>query len=242
MKLVVTLLMVPLLLSPLPLTAQQMTLPEAIVAQQELIEENPADATLLNDLGNLLLLVDRSTEAEEAYLGAIELDPELASARFNLALLMHQTQRPAKARRELGRVLDIEPTHAWAHYQLGVLNAERGRRSMAIRNYARALRLEPRLTDPAYNPHIVDNQFAASAILKAYADLTSVDLVPRTYQEPRRIAGLFIPMLPAPPVATETGELTEAPSPESSGRSPDEGVTPEGAASSPAEPRAPDGR
>jgi tetratricopeptide (TPR) repeat protein len=242
MKPLVTLSMVALMLSTLPLAAQQMTLPEAVVAQQELVEDNPADATLLNDLGNLLLLVDRSGEAEEVYQEAIELDPELASARFNLALLMHQTQRPTKARRELGRVLDIEPEHAWAHYQLGVLNAERGRRSMAIRHYARALRLEPRLTDPAYNPHIVDNQLAASAILKAYADLTSVDLVPRTYQEPRRIAGLFIPMLPASPVATETGEQTDAPASELSGRSRNEGAQREEPESSPAEPPVPDGR
>jgi tetratricopeptide (TPR) repeat protein len=224
MRLLVTLPVLALVFSLPPLTAQQMTLPEAVVNQQNLVEENPDDANLLNDFGNLLLLVDRSADAEEAYLEAIALDPELSSARFNLALLLHQTQRPAKARRELAKVLEIEPEHAWAHYQLGVLNAERGRRSLAIRNYARALRLEPRLTDPAYNPHIVDNNLASSAILKAYADLTSVDLVPRTYEEPRRIAGLFIPMLPGPAMATEAGEEAEGL------------VTPEAPASPPAAP------
>jgi hypothetical protein len=54
--------------------------------------------------------------------------------------------------------------------------------------------LEPRLTDPAYNPHILDNHLTASATLRAYADLSSADLVPRTYEAPRRIAGLLVPL------------------------------------------------
>ena len=184
------------------------SLHEAIELQQDRIDESPDDAGLFNDLGNLLLLVDLSREAEEAYRAASQLDPESTAPRFNLGLLLHQSGRPAKARREFEMLLKIDPDHAWAHYQLGVLSARQGKRATAIRSYARALRLEPRLTDPAYNPHILENPLAASATLTAYADLSSVDLVPRTYEAPRRIAGLLIPMLsPSPePIATEVSE------------------------------------
>lgn len=185
--------------------AEELTLEETIAAQRDLIERRPNKAKLRNDLGNLLLLVGDETEAEAAYRNALAIDPELGSAHFNLGLLLQQTGRNAKAQREFERVTALQPDHAWAHYQLGVLSAERGRRNAAIKSYARALRIDPRLTDPAYNPHILDNHLAPSATLEAYADVSSADLVPRTYQSPRRIAGLLVPMLPGTSVDQSEG-------------------------------------
>lgn len=176
--------------------ADQSTLPETVGAQLRLIEQYPNDALLHNDLGNLYLLIGKVEEAEAAYRQALTLDPELVSAHFNLGLLFQQTQRAAKAMRAYKSATKLQPDHAWAHYQLGVINSDRGRRHAAIRNYARALRLEPRLTDPAYNPNILDNGLAPSATLAAYADDSSADLVPRDYESPRRIADLLVPGLP----------------------------------------------
>jgi tetratricopeptide (TPR) repeat protein len=177
-------------------SAEELTLAETIEAQEALIQRRPNLAKLHNDLGNLLLLVGNPSEAEASYRRAVSINPDLASAHFNLGLLLQQTQRSSKAEREFKQTTSLQPDHAWAHYQLGVLKAERGRRDSAIKSYARALRLDPRLTDPAYNPHILDNHLAPSATLAAYADDSSADLVPRTYESPRRIAGLLVPMLP----------------------------------------------
>ena len=184
-------------LLPTGSTAEELTLPEAIETQRALIETGSNDASLHNDLGNLLLLVGDELEAENAYLQALFLEPELVSAHFNLGLLFQQTYRLKKARREFDQAIHLQPDHAWSHYQLGVLNALQGRRNAAINSYARAFRLDPRLTDPAFNPHILDNSLAASATLEAYADVSSADLVPRTYESPRRIAGLLVPLPPA---------------------------------------------
>ena len=177
-------------------SAEELTLAETIEAQEALIERRPNLAKLHNDLGNLFLLVGNPSEAEASYRRAVSINPDLASAHFNLGLLLQQTLRSSKAAREFKQTTSLQPNHAWAHYQLGVLKAERGRRDSAIKSYARALRLDPRLTDPAYNPHILDNNLAPSATLAAYADDSSADLVPRTYESPRRIAGLLVPMLP----------------------------------------------
>jgi tetratricopeptide (TPR) repeat protein len=177
--------------------AEELTLPQAITAQRALIETRSNDASLHNDLGNLLLLVGDEAEAENAYHQALFLEPELVSAHFNLGLLYQHTSRHKKARREFDQAIVLQPEHAWSHYQIGVLNALQGRRKAAINSYARALRLDPRLTDPAFNPHILDNNLAASATLAAYADVSSADLVPRTYESPRRIAGLLVPLPPA---------------------------------------------
>lgn len=189
--------------------ADEFTVPETIRAQQRLIDKRPNDAALHNDLGNLLLLVDDTEGAEAAYRQALAIDPELVSARFNLGLLYQQSHRPGKARREFKQATALDPLHAWAHYQLGVLSAERGRRNAAIESYAKALRLDPRLTDPAYNPHILDNSLAPSATLEAYANDSSADLVPRTYESPRRIAGLMVPELPET-MASESAATHEA--------------------------------
>ena len=184
-------------LLPAGSTAEELTLPEAIESQRALIETRSGNASLHNDLGNLLLLVGDELEAENAYHQALFLEPELVSAHFNLGLLYQQTYRLKRAQREFDEAIRLQPDHAWSHYQLGVLYALQSRRNAAIKSYARAFRLDSRLTDPAFNPHILDNSLAASATLEAYADVSSADLVPRTYESPRRIAGLLVPLPPA---------------------------------------------
>lgn len=165
---------------------------EAIAAQQRLIDANPTDPTLYNDLGNLLFLDGQSSAAETAYETSIELAPELVSVRYNYALLLQQTERPRRAEREYQRVLKAEPQNAWAHYQIGVVLAQRGKRSAAIKSYARSMRLNPRLTDPAFNPHIVENELASNAVLLAYADLSSAALAPRVYENPGTVTSLLL--------------------------------------------------
>jgi tetratricopeptide (TPR) repeat protein len=186
-----------LLLSVPGVALGQPYLSEALAIQRSLALENPDDPALLNDLANLLLLAGEMNESEDTYRRAIELAPESISVHYNLGLLLQQTERPEKARREFQQVITLNPEHAWSHYQLGVLLAASGRRSSAIEQFATALRLDPRLTDPAFNPHIVENDLAASATLMAYSHLSPATLAPRIYEEPSRIAGLLLP-LPVP--------------------------------------------
>ena len=88
--------------------------------------------------------------------------------------------------------MKAEPRNAWAHYQTGVLLAQRGKRAAAIKSYARAMRLNPRLTDPAFNSHIVENELASSAVLVAYADLSSAALAPRVYENPGTVTSILL--------------------------------------------------
>lgn len=155
--------------------------------QQRLIANSPRDAALWNDLGNLLMLGDRTAAAEEAYLRGLEIDPELTTARYNLALLYQQTHRLSRSKRELNRILKDHPDHAWARYYLGVAHTETGQRKAAIRQFALAIRLEPDLTDPSYNPHVIDNDLLADAALRAYADTKGAELAPRLYENRERV-------------------------------------------------------
>ena len=159
---------------------------------QRLLETEPGNSELWNDLGNLLMLGGWSDQAEDAYLQALEIEPELVSARFNLALLYQQTQRHGRSKRALRKILKINPDHAWSHYYLGVANAETGKRQAAVNHYAAALRLDRGLSDPRVNPHIVDNDLAALATLRAYADLKGAELAPRIYENRDRVVRSMI--------------------------------------------------
>jgi hypothetical protein len=168
-------------------------LEHALAVQRDLAAQRPDDAQVRNDLGNLLLLVGEDEAAEEAYRRALEVAPEMVSARYNLALLLLQTERPRQAQAELDRVLEAEPAHAWAHYQMGVVHDRRGAERRAVKHYSAAFRLDPQLAFPEINPHVIENEHVTAAMLIAYRDLPLVAQVPKTYEQPGRIVSLMVP-------------------------------------------------
>lgn len=165
----------------------------ALAAQRTLAAERPGDPQVLNDLGNLLVLVGEPEEAEEAYRRALEIAPEMTSARYNLGLLLLQTERPRRALEQFERVLEAEPEHAWAHYQIGAIHDLRGAERQAVKHYGRAFRLDPQLAFPEVNPHVIDNAHVTAAMLTAYRDLPLAGQAPKTYEQPARIVDLMIP-------------------------------------------------
>jgi len=150
--------------------------------------------SVYNDLGNLLMLVPQTADAEAAYRKAIELDPNKASALFNLGLLLQQRGELRDAEDLYQRALKADPNHAWASYQLGAIQEARGQKSKAIDSYARAFALDPQLAFPEVNPHIVDNKLVTQAMLRAYRnDFGNNPQVPKMYDDGARIASMLVP-------------------------------------------------
>ena len=187
----------PLLLAAAP----RAQLEQAVAAQRQRVAEDSGSAGALNDLGNLLAELGELVEAEEAYRQAMLLDPERSEPPFNLALLLAATDHPREARRLLKKLLEDHPDHAWGHYQLGTLQQARGSRGRAMRHYREAFRLDSRLTDPRYNPHVLDNSLATAAMLEALAKTATTVTGQRLYAEPNRVSGLLLPPLTAEPEA-----------------------------------------
>jgi tetratricopeptide (TPR) repeat protein len=175
------------------LAAAPPNLAKAVEAQRRLAAERPQDPAVLNDLGNLLMLVPQPAEAEVAYRKAIELDPNKASALFNLGLLQQQRGDLRDAADLYERALKADPNHAWAHYQLGSIQELRGQTARAIDSYARAFALDPQLAFPEVNPHIVDNKLVTQAMLRAYKSDFTPPQVPKMYDDASRIAALLVP-------------------------------------------------
>jgi hypothetical protein len=172
-------------------------LERALAAQRTLLEQEPQNAAVLVDFGNLLQLAGRSEEAEAAYRQALEIDPQLISAHFNLGLLLQERGEGLAALRQYRQALKLDPGHAWAHYQIGVLHEGWGVRDLAIRSYARAFALDPELRFPDVNAHVVDNKLMIEATLYAYRNLPPPQ-GPPAYEQPARIAGLLLERAPRP--------------------------------------------
>ncbi len=169
------------------------TLEDVIDLQIAEVNARPSDSTVRNDLGNLLVLVERFGEAEEAYRRGLEIDPKNEVIRFNLSLLLQQSGQLGKAKNELESLLEASPNHAWAHYQLGTLRALRGERKSAIESYAQAFAIDPTLSFPSNNPHIIDNSLATEALLVSSRYSRSIaGQMPRAYAEGSRIRGLML--------------------------------------------------
>ncbi|HEX6204033.1 MAG TPA: hypothetical protein VF100_13605 [Thermoanaerobaculia bacterium] len=189
-------------------------LPQALEAQRRLVADRPADAAAQNDLGNLLLLAGDEAGAEAAYESAVELAPDDAGYRYNLALLYQQTDRPLRALRQLERSFELDPTNAWAAYQAGAILEAQDRRRAAIEWYGRALRLDPDLAFPDVNPHVIESELIDEAMLRGYRSGLAEPVAPHLYAEPGRISSLLVaPTAPAaaPPAPPEERLAGEEP-------------------------------
>ncbi|HVG10689.1 MAG TPA: tetratricopeptide repeat protein [Thermoanaerobaculia bacterium] len=185
-------------------------LSKALEAQRRLVTEKPQDAAVHNDLGSLLLLAERTEEAEAAYRRAIELDPDKVSALFNLAQLLQQRKEKREALRLYDRVVELQPNHAWAHYQIGTLHEGWGQESRAVEHYARAFALDPQLAFKEVNPHIVENTLVTQAMLRAYDQSPGPSQAPRYFEDRDRIVNLLVPLpLPEAQQEKQAAEQTE---------------------------------
>lgn len=184
-------------------------LSKAIEAQRRLVTERPQDATVYNDLGSLLLLAERTDEAEAAYRKALELDPDKVSALFNLAQLQQQRKEHREALRLYERVVENQPNHAWAHYQIGTLHERWKQEGKAVEHYARAFALDPQLAFKEVNPQVVENKLLTESMLKAYEESLGQPQAPRYFEERDRIVSLLVP-LPQPEAEQQQQEQQAA--------------------------------
>ena len=186
-------------------------LQDALQAQRVLVAENPSDADLLNDLGNLLALAGDLEEAKKVYLRALEIDPDDIASLYNLALVLMEQGRAKPAQKTLHAILELEPQHAWAHYQLGTLFDNQNNRTKAVHHYAEAFAIDRSLTSPKVNPHIVENPLATDALLKVYVEESPSTQAPRMYEKPGNVAELLLPRESAEPTSELESEPAAAP-------------------------------
>jgi tetratricopeptide (TPR) repeat protein len=90
-------------------------------------------------------------QAVEAYLRAVEFNPNAAGALVNLGTIHYRLRQFQEAERYYAQSLEADPTYPLAHFNLGNLYDERGDRSAALIHYVAAIRIHPRYADAHYN-------------------------------------------------------------------------------------------
>ena len=116
------------------------------------------------------------TQAQDAYLRALELEPTHAGARVNLGRLLHEDGHPLAAANHYRLALAARPDDPIAAFNLGVALEDLGRVTEAIAAYEQAVAADPAAADAHFNlAGLYEKQGeAADAIrhLKAYRKLT----------------------------------------------------------------------
>ena len=181
--------------------AEPPNLAQALEAQQLLAADSPTPE-VLTDLGNLLVMAGRVSEAESTYRRVMSMDPSHAGAPFNLGLVMQYRGESDIAFDLYQQVIALDSTHAWAHYQTGAIHEAAARRQEAIEAYARALALDPQLYFADVNPQIVNNELVTEALLQAAKLRQPSLLAPMSFSRPREITRLLL-SLPATEDAEE---------------------------------------
>ena len=96
-----------------------------------------------SNLGNALLAVGRTAEAETAFRTALSLNPDFGDACNNLGSLLRDLGRTPEAEDYLRTAIRLVPHSAAAHHNLANLLRDSGRLSEAEASYREALRCRP---------------------------------------------------------------------------------------------------
>jgi Flp pilus assembly protein TadD len=95
------------------------------------------------NLGNALLELGRTPEAEEHYRTALRLKPDFLEARLNLGNALLENGRVEEGVAQYREVVRQRPADAKAHNNLGVVLYERGEYAAAAASFREVLRLRP---------------------------------------------------------------------------------------------------
>ncbi|HLH16222.1 MAG TPA: tetratricopeptide repeat protein [Bryobacteraceae bacterium] len=91
------------------------------------------------------------SQAIEAYLKVIELNPSAAGALVNLGTIYYRQRRYAEAEKYYARATEADPGYPLAQFNLGNLYDEQGRVAEAVQHYRKALELSPQYADAHFN-------------------------------------------------------------------------------------------
>jgi predicted O-linked N-acetylglucosamine transferase (SPINDLY family) len=118
---------------------------EALKHLQAALGHAPREATLLNDIGNVLRALDRRPEAIQAFRRAIEANPGFAFAQFNLADGLLEMGRHAEALEVFRTILmrRFDGIDADFHNNLGTCLMALDRPQEALTAFSAALKTDP---------------------------------------------------------------------------------------------------
>ncbi len=126
-------------------------------AKKEILEaingapSNALKAELYNNMGFILEMSRKRTEAKFAYQHALQLDPNLLTARKNLAYVLQANQDYDEAVTEYQKILRTHPKEVELWNRLGFVYEMQYKSKLALSAYKHAIVADPKHTDSYYN-------------------------------------------------------------------------------------------
>lgn len=127
---------------------QKREFPQAIEAAQDFQRRNPESATPFNLLGRVYLATNRTAEARQAFVKALELEPGDPGASQSLAAFAVQEKDYAGARRYYEGVLAKHPDYLPAQMQLAALDFTEGHADAMAERLKKIIAAHPDAVEP----------------------------------------------------------------------------------------------
>jgi len=143
-------------------------LDDKIVEQEQRVAASPDDASLHNDLGNLLAQRRFPAEAAHEYEIAMKLDHNNFISAYNLGLVRETEGKISAAISAYQHSIKRKPGFPQSRFRLGRLYEQTNQASAAVHEYAEALWIDPGMRDPKRNPLVIDCQLLYLASLANY--------------------------------------------------------------------------
>lgn len=121
---------------------------ESLAIYERLIVTDPSNASILNDMGFILMKQSRMLEAESRLKAAVAADKKCAECFNNLGMLSTQLGRLNEAQDFLMRAIEVNPSYPDAHFNLAVMLQKSGDKIAAMAHFEDFLSLTPLKSAP----------------------------------------------------------------------------------------------
>jgi tetratricopeptide (TPR) repeat protein len=157
------------------------------------IQQAPTDklkAELYNNMGFILEMSGKRTDAKFAYLHALDLDPQLGTARKNLAFVLQANQEYDEAIKQYQQILKRTPQDVELWNRLGFVYELQYKSRPALSAYKNAIQAAPKYKDSYYNLAMLYkkmNRFKdANNTLQRYMEISyaEIEAAPKVASEP----------------------------------------------------------
>jgi tetratricopeptide (TPR) repeat protein len=128
---------------------------DSISLFQHTLSVTENNATIHNNLGNVLILAGRYEEGAAHFTRAIEIIPNNLKAHLNLAVALVHLGKPDQAIDHYMTALKLEPNHPGAHNNLGNALVMQGKPEEAIPHFRKAIELDDDYAEPHNNLGVV---------------------------------------------------------------------------------------
>jgi len=130
---------------------QEGRLEEAESLYRSILEKQPTNLIVNNNLSYLLYSLNRLDEAEASYRKTIELKPDYAEAHYNLGNVFYRLNRLDEAEASYRKAIELKPNYAEANHNLGTTQQSLGKLDEAEASYRKAIELKPDYAEAHYN-------------------------------------------------------------------------------------------